>query len=323
MSCGGGSSPAPSTPTSPTTPSAPPPPPTAPANTWSVAGYIVETVSRGRVAGATLTPAWALEAVTAAADGSFTLGAVANPPTSPYNVGVSAPGYVSRNMWLMWQPGARSDVSLDIIKEAAPFSMEFYRQLVRGTYDSGGPWPVLRWTEQPRFYLKTVDQNGRPVEPEVLTVMLDAIARAVPAFTGNRMTAIIERGTEARGETTGWINVNVVRDPDEERTCGYASVGRNPGTITFNSDVCSCGSIKIPGTLVFHEVGHALGFFHVSDRDSVMYPLHEGGCPAGSLSPAESFHAAIAYSRPRGNTEPDNDPSTSRFVDGLSLWAAR
>jgi hypothetical protein len=35
--------------------------------------------------------------------------------------------------------------------------------------------------EAPRFYLKTVDQDGRPVEPEVLVVVLDALGRAVPA----------------------------------------------------------------------------------------------------------------------------------------------
>ena len=59
-----------------------------------------------------------------------------------------------------------------------------------------------------------------------------------------------------------------------------------------------------------HEVGHAMGFFHVADRKSLMYPFIAGDCPAGELSAAESYHSAIAYSRPRGNTEPDHDPSS-------------
>jgi hypothetical protein len=52
-----------------------------------------------------------------------------------------------------------------------------------------------------------------------------------------------------------------------------------------------------------------MGFFHVGDKKSLMYPFVAGDCPAGELSAAESYHAGIAYSRPRGNTEPDHDPS--------------
>jgi hypothetical protein len=177
--------------------------------------------------------------------------------------------------------------------------------------------------EAPRFYLKTVDQDGRPVEPEVLVVVLDALGRAVPAFTGGRMAASIETGTSVRPETDGWINIDVIRDRDQRQSCGRAFVGRNPGLVTLYNDVCSCGSNKIPGALVMHEVGHALGFFHVNDRDSVMHPIDSGRCPPGRLSAAESFHSAIAYSRPRGNVDPDSDPSSSHFITVPAILATR
>jgi hypothetical protein len=48
-----------------------------------------------------------------------------------------------------------------------------------------------------------------------------------------------------------------------------------------------------------------------------MYPFLPGNCPSGTLSAAEKYHAAIAYSRPRGNLDPDTDPSSNRYVTEL------
>ena len=223
--------------------------------------------------------------------------------------------------WITWAHGPRTGVNLDLIRNAAPFSIDFYRQFVRGTYDhagDGAPFPNFRWMTAPSFYIKTTDQNGRAVEPEVMTRVLDAIRSAVPAFTGGRYApAAIETGTDTRAPATNWINIDIRRDPAEKQICGFAFVGANPGSITLNDDVCSCGSNKIPGAVTMHEVGHALGFFHVGDRASLMYPFVAGDCPAGALSAAESYHAGIAYSRPRGNTDPDHDPSS-----GAALTAA-
>ena len=250
---------------------------------------------------------------------STELGAVANPPTTPYPVSISAGGFVSHDAWITWARGPRTGVTLDLIRNAAPFSMEFYRQLVRDSYDKsdGYPWRNLRWTTAPSFYVKTVDQNGRPVEPEVLAVTLDALRRAVPAWTANHYTAAaIETGTDSRDPRPDWITVLFRRDPNVRTLCGQSYVGRDPGEITLWEDVCSCGSVKVPGSVTVHEVGHALGFFHVSDRGSVMFPFDSGDCRLGVLSPAEAYHAGIAYSRPRGNTDPDHDPSSAGLLAG-------
>ena len=313
--CGGGGGGQPNPPTGPT----PPTTPQTPVNSWSAAGRVTTFGTGQGVGGATLTPGWSLGAVVADADGNFSLGDVANPPSTPYPVNVSGAGMVPRDTFFSWSPSARTGVDVTLIRNAAPFSMEFYRQFVRDTYDNsdGAPWPVLRWTSAPSFYVRTIDSTGRAVEPEVLTVTLDAIRRAVPAYTGGTYTAAaIETGTAVRPETTGWINVDFMRNSGG-RTCGTSFVGRNPGVITLYIDVCSCGSVKVPGAVTMHEVGHALGFFHVSDTRSLMYPFASGACPAGVLSAAESFHAGLAYSRPRGNRDPDRDP-----VNGASFSGA-
>ena len=53
--------------------------------------------------------------------------------------------------------------------------------------------------------------------------------------------------------------------------CGLSStVGGNPMTIQLRLDRCGCGSIKIPITLVMHEVGHAVGMFHVAGKGNIM-----------------------------------------------------
>ncbi len=309
-SCGGGGS----TPVTPTTPTPTTPAPTTPTNTWSAAGQVVALGTSQGFGGATVTPGWTLAAVTADTQGNYLLGDVANPPSTPYPITVSGAGMVSHATWITWTRGARTGVDLNMIRNSAPFSMDFYRQFARDTYDNdpGAPFGLPRWTSNPSFYIRTIDQNGRAIEPEVLTVTLDAVRRAVPAFTGGTYSAaVIETGTAARGEAAGWINIDIRRDPAEKRVCGYAYVGANPGSIVLNDDVCSCGSNKIPGAVTMHEVGHAMGFFHVSDRNSLMYPFVAGDCPAGQLSASESYHAGVAYARPRGNLDPDRDPAAS------------
>ena len=312
MACGGSSSPAPTTPT-----------PT-PVAGWSVAGQLVDTADAQPISGARVAPTWDLAAVTTAGDGAYSLTSSASPPTNPYRFSITGGDILSRDVWVGWQNGARTGVAIDAIRLRAPFSLEFYRNFARGTYDANGPHALFRLTESPKFYVKTIDQNGRAIEPEVLASVAASIPRAVTEFSGGRLSVTtLEVGTETRATASGWIIVNIRRDPNEHETCGFANIGAVAGSITLNNDVCSCGSNKIPGALVLHEVGHALGFFHVPDRNSVMYPFLPGNCPSGSLSAAERYHAAIAYSRPRGNADPDNDPSSRQHFAPTALWTDR
>ena len=313
--CGGGSSSGPdATPTGPTGPS------TAPAYRWSIAGSVIDTVGRQGIGGATVKPAWNLTAVSTNGDGGYLLGSNSSPPNGSSKLTVSADGFVTREQWVAVQSDQHADVTLDLIRNSAPFSMDFYRQLARGSFDQeGAPYALLRWSQAPKFYLKTTDQLNRSIAPDVIATIRDAVTRAVPLWTGGLYAANLEAGADVRLSTPGWINILITTDPGEHVTCGQSYIGRDPGEINLIiNPVCSCGAIKIPGLVVVHEVGHALGFFHVGDSKSVMYPRAPGNCPLGDLSADERYHAAIAYQRPRGNTEPDNDPS-----GGTSLRAPR
>ena len=276
-----------------------------------MSGRVVALGDGRSVAGAQVTSEVGPATQTDAA-GVFRLGSATNPEFTPHALDVDAQGFLARRAYVRWQAGLRENIAVDLISTAAPFSLEFYRAFVRDTHDEpAGMEPIRRWTTNPRFYVRSADQNGRAIEPEVMTVVLSTIPEAVRQFTGGRLSvAQLESGPETRAPAIGWITVNIIRDMSLPY-CGEAYIARDPGEITLVNDRCNCGSIKISGGLVAHEVGHALGFFHVAGDRNVMFDTHPSGCPVGNLSEAERFHAAIAYQRPPGNRDPDFDPRST------------
>ncbi len=301
IACGGGGSP--SGPSSPP----PPPPPPPPTDNWVITGRVVAYGTNAPIAGARVAPV-AGSATTTDGSGSFRLSSTQAPSSEPISVKVEADGHVTRELFLRYQAGTRGDVTIDLIRNVAPFNLGFFNALVRGEFDDLDELtPVLRLETSPKFYVRTIDQNGRAVEPEVLGVVLPAIRKAVTDWTNGVLSvSTLETGTQTRPRTEGWIVVNITRNYSSEY-CGAAYVGSTEGEIEFVNDRCNCGSNKISGAIVSHEVGHALGFWHVSDRNSVMYPYAPGNCPPGNLSASERYHSTLAYSRTRGNLDPDRD----------------
>ena len=188
--CGGSSSSGPdATPTGPTGPS------TAPAYRWSIAGSVVDTVGHQGIGGATVKPAWNLAAVSTNGDGGYLLGSNSSPPNGSSKLTVSADGFVTREQWVAVPSDQHADVTLDLIRNSAPFSMDFYRQLARGSFDQeGAPYALLRWSQAPKFYLKTTDQLNRAIAPDVIATIRDAVTRAVPLWTGGHTPQTWRRG---------------------------------------------------------------------------------------------------------------------------------
>jgi hypothetical protein len=307
--CGGSDSPT----GSPTRPDPVAPPAPTSADAWAIDGTVVATISRVPVAGASVQASFD-DGVLTDAQGHFRLEGSSIPSPATFKVTVTAAGHLTREVWVSWRRGTR-ELTLDMVAEAAPFSLSFYRQFARDGYEEeNGLEELVVWRSAPSFYVRTTDEDGRSIGSGVIRTITSTIRTAVRDFTGGRFSAAaVETGSSTRRERSGWVNVHVVQKTDG--ACGTAFVGSNPGQITLLHSGCGCDDGEISSEIVAHEVGHALGFFHVSDRRSLMYPFVSGNCPSGALTPNERHHASVAYSRPRGNTDPDSDPQSVSLID--------
>lgn len=203
-----------------------------------------------------------------------------------------------------------SDVLVDVMSTARPFDEKFFNEIARDALDAPSEeYPLFRWSAPLKFYVTTKDEHGRPLSNEVLETIRRGIRQGVRYYTAGTYEAAIEEGPTTRPERTGWVNVVPRQVIPEGDYCGLASsVGGNPMTIQLRIDRCGCGSVKIPVDLVIHEVGHAVGMFHVSGREHIMNRESWFNCRDVIPTEIERYHAALIYARPRGNRSPDRDP---------------
>ena len=225
---------------------------------------------------------------------------------------IQADGALERGLWL--RPNTETPIT--IIPTASPFDLTFYRQLVRNGYEAPEKLePIRRWTVAPRVYLQTRDTASQEVAADILDRIEADIRRAVAEWSGQTLAvAGCERGAEARAETAGWLQVQFVQDPSAA-WCGQATVGADPGGLRFNLGACGWCAGSVPPLTVTHEIGHAMGFYHVTPGAGMMNPMAVGHCGlVPTWSEGERFHAWLAYQRPVGNFDPDRDGYGSLFA---------
>ena len=209
------------------------------------------------------------------------------------------------------------DLSVDAIALSGGFDLDFYRKFVRNGYEEPAALqPLRRWTRTPSFYLKTVDEAGSPLTDATLATIERVLRDGVPQWTSGALgTPTITRGTGTREGESGWITVKFPF-PGDPNYCGHAQVGVDGGWIELethgNGSACRTTSSLIAPRTIRHELGHALGFYHTGDSRDVMsgttWYLSQGDDPPTAR---ELYHAALAYKRPVGNRDPDNDPATA------------
>ncbi len=281
-------------------------------DTGSLSGTAVRHLDGSPLAGATV-----LHGNSAAitdAQGRFTLNGV--PTSGAVGVVVNAPGHVFRRVVYQMTPN-RSGVTIDVIRDAPPFDLFFYRQWVRDSLQSTSLQATKPWTVDPKFYFKTLLQDLNETVPDATIDRLVGIfANSVAELSGGRRKiGTVERGSAAREPMDGWVNVTFARNLGG--FLGSSSVGGNMGTIalvyapllqsTPQNNPFGCESPLY--SVADHEVTHTMGYWHT--LDTVADSFSGSGCTGTGRPERTRLHSAVMYSRPTGNTDPDVDPASA------------
>lgn len=265
------------------------------------------------------------------ASGSFSLQTDLSLSTTRLAV-FSGPGIVERRTNLKI-PG--ESVSATLISSA--FDLAAFNEMFRAPM-------LLRWTSAPPLLIETralqftsvgapdqtalTDQMG---EDEVASLVAD-LTWALPQMTGGTFSSFagVTRQTSSENSVVHLLNTGVItvsRVVGLTKAAGYWGYSRwqfradgtiFSGMITLDRDF-ERSSSPSRRSLRSHELGHALGYNHVTVRQSVMN--------SAAVTEPNAFDldaCRIGFARPPGNRAPDVDPSTTSLnLRSLPLtWSA-
>ncbi len=196
-----------------------------------------------------------------------------------------------------------------------------------------------RWTDAPSLVVLATVMAYRGGSGD----QYSAVEGSLTDAEVSQLTAHLTEGLSflTGGTFKSFANVTVERPSSGDRVTvgrpGSIVVGRYTGVVSFAHTIgfgqwADAGDGTVTGGAIFldndfdredqrrrllriHELGHALGYLHVTARTSIMNP---------SIGPEptefDRTGAIVAFQRPPGNTAPDTDPGTALRSGGTG-WS--
>jgi len=204
------------------------------------------------------------------------------------------------------------------------FDLSAFNEMFRGSHER-----LQRWTTAPALVVlttvmkyesgdaTTADATSEQIPSGEVDTMVRDLTDALATLTGGTFTAfaqVTRESASAGSRATLTRNGQIVVGRYRDIRAATGSVGfgrwaeREDGVITAGTmflDLNYDSGID-KRKLRTHELGHALGYKHLSTRPSIMNPVL-----GSDVTEFDRQGAIIAFQRPPGNRAPDTDPASS------------
>ena len=176
----------------------------------------------------------------------------------------------------------------------ARFDDAFWRQLVYNQHQEPdsiagrGSWVL---SEPVNMHIVTTNESGEVVlVPDVVARMRRQALAVGRLLSGRNIIRRVDASPENPGERLGWILVTPTADADDV-VCGKAGIGWTAGRIWLRSTRAHC----MDADIFAHELGHALGFYHLDPSSYGGSVMVKSGSAPDTFTARESYHARLAY----------------------------